>query len=202
MPPWAYLLIGGAIVLAAGLVAVPIYLLKSPAKPKEAEERPPAWADHTGGTFLKPPPLPAEPKSAEEAPPKTPEDAMLRVVGTLTVAHLTQTDLNIGLLGDAVEKQVYDATTGKNQLAAIEWWTDRIEQELTLVPPSSFKSDADRKGMEIARTATTLLRGQAKELRAYWDSATDQQREEHVRRYKEMRAETRKLILKLNNLEE
>jgi hypothetical protein len=90
-------------------------------------------------------------------------------IGGLTASHLYQTHLNLGLLADAVEKDVYTPAQGKKVLDEINTLVDTVEMQLDRVAPTALKPE-ERKALERVLAITAQLRTQAKELREYWDS--------------------------------
>jgi hypothetical protein len=194
MRRWTFLMIGGTLLLATCFVGVQIYLMKASAKPHEEptdRNGQPPWASQTA---------PGQARSllfkAQEAAPKTDAmDAMFDVVSGLTRAHLSQTNLNIGLLADAAEneKPSYSVAELSGLLEDINNFIDEVEKQFIQLPPSAFKTEEDRKDMELARTITTLLRVQTKELKAYWVEGT----KEHVDRFKKARQDAEAGIRKM-----
>ena len=192
MRRWTFLMIGGTLLLAGGFVGVQIYLMKSSSRTRDegAEKTsPPAWTTQTSPSrpHQIPPPVVDVPSKSD------PQETMLDAISGLTRAHLSQTFLNIGLLADAAEKQVYSFADSNNLLDEINNFIDEVERQFIQLPPSLFKSEEDRKYMEQARTVTTLLRAETKELKAYW--ATDE--EEHAARFQKAREEAGAGIEKL-----
>jgi hypothetical protein len=204
MRRYALPIITGTLVLAASVIGVQIYLLKSAPKPHEGEDRPegPAWTSSLSPVGAsKPLALPAEPKSRDGATKHDQPDVLLDVVGSLMSAHLYETFVSVGLLADAVEEGVYPVDKGKALLETLNSFIDHAERQLVRLPPSSFQTEEDRKAMELARSVLTLLRAQTKELKAYWDETGDD-RAEHVKRFREARAEAGAMIQKLVNVQD
>jgi len=108
-----------------------------------------------------PPPAPRRP-----APPT--RDRALEVVGGLTAGHLYQSYLNIGMLADAVENEVYTDGEAKKLLATVTSLMDTVDVQLTRLN-EAIEDAEDRKRLAQVRQLTALLRAQAKELRGYWD---------------------------------
>jgi hypothetical protein len=138
------------------------------------------------------------PRGAEGGPPRPGVEAPLTAaVGALTAAHLYQTYMNLGLLADAVEKEVYTPATGRKLLEEVTTLTDAVEQQLARVPEEALTAE-ERRSLERVYRVLTLLRTQAKELRLYWDTEA----EEHVVRFQKARAEAWAGIKLLLNFEE
>jgi hypothetical protein len=93
--------------------------------------------------------------------------------------------LNIGLLADAAESDVYTPAEAKKLLETVVGLMDAAEKQLGDVPADSLGAD-DRKALEKARELTGLLRTQARELQAYWDDGG----KEHADKFHKARAET------------
>src|SRR5438045_3615293 len=103
MRRWTFLIIGGTVLVAGGFIGVQLYLLKSvPKAPDEETPTRPAWALSMEDRSARPLPAPRDPHPADASPKADADETLLGVVGTLTFANLYQTDLNIGLLADAV----------------------------------------------------------------------------------------------------
>jgi hypothetical protein len=209
-------MIGGTLLLAAGFIGAQIYLLKTMSKTHDADigDKPPAapaWLTTT---------LPTETKTdvkhellearlAEVArlaslhqqwvAETVPEQGLrLNAIGSMTGMHLYQTFLNIGLTADLFEKKVYTIDVAKGLLEQIGNFNDAAERQLIQIPPSSFKTEEDRQGMELARTVTTLLRTEMKELKAFWETGDA----DHLARYHKAREETWLNIKKLARIKE
>src|SRR5262249_15611171 len=111
-------------------------------------------------------------KSLTKAPAAialSPQDRSLEAVGGLSAAHLDQTYLNIGLLADATEKDAYSDEDARKILTTITVWVDNIDQQLGRLSDAGIDPE-DQKKIAQVRSLTGLLRTQAKELRAYWDT--------------------------------
>src|SRR5207249_10145257 len=87
-------------------------------------------------------------------------EAVAEALGGLTATHLYQTYLNIGLLADAVEGEVYSAAEARKLLATVMDLVDAVERQLGKV--SADLKDEDEKTLERTRQLTALLRAQAK----------------------------------------
>jgi hypothetical protein len=124
---------------------------------------------------------PRDPAPAETLNAQGP---LVTAVGGLTAAHLYQTYLNLGLLADAVENEVYTPDQGKKLLDEINGLMDTAERQLSQVPPAALKPE-ERKALERVRAVHAQLRAQSKELRAYWDSED----ETHAKQFQKSREE-------------
>jgi hypothetical protein len=127
-----------------------------------------------------------EAKPAAAAPAKDlPEDrrVLLETVGTLTAAHAFQTYLNIGLIADGKAKGTYSDRDARKILDSVLRLQDSVDGKLAAVNKVELAKD-DRASLEDMRTVSDLLRKQAKELEAYWESGkeADEQRYEEVRK--------------------
>jgi hypothetical protein len=110
-----------------------------------------------------------EPPPQPVAVPATRQDRTAEVLGGLTAAHLHQTYLNIGLLADAAENDVYSAEEGRRFLETILSLINSVDQQLEQVSPAML-SAAEQKKLAQARQVAGLLRTEAKLLQAYWDT--------------------------------
>jgi hypothetical protein len=142
-----------------------------------------------------------ETKPEEQRPQQPPRDdgreALLGALGTLTAAQLYQTYLNIGLLADATAKEVYPAATARKLLDEVTGMLDTVEGQVARVPEEALRPE-DRKALARAREVAVLLRTQARELRAYWE--TDD--EARVMKYQKAREEAWAGIKELLNVKE
>jgi hypothetical protein len=111
-----------------------------------------------------PPPLVEKPRE----PVPAARDRALEVVGGLTAGHLYQSYLNIGMLADAVENEVYTDAEAKRLLGTVTSLMDTVDLQLTRLNEALDDAE-DRKRLTQVRQLTGLLRTQAKELRGYWD---------------------------------
>jgi hypothetical protein len=135
------------------------------------------------------PPAPAVPAGTilKEAPPE-----LDRLVGV----HLYQSYLNIGVLADATEGDVYTPAEGNKLLDRVTALMDDVDRQLTRLEEAGKLKDS--KSLERARRLTTLLRSQAGELRRYWATG----REEHAKRYHKARTEAWAGIKELMGIKE
>lgn len=133
------------------------------------------------------PPPPVE-KPREPAPAA--RDRALEVVGGLTAGHLYQSYLNIGMLADAVENEVYTDAEAKKLLGTVTALMDTVDLQLTRLNEALDDAE-DRKRLAQVRQLTGLLRAQAKELRGYWEvPAKDMElRKQHELKFHKAREE-------------
>lgn len=146
-------------VLLVGIVAALVY----------ANNRPPAAVAPSGG------------KPAETGG-KSGNERMLEALGSLSAAHLYQTYLNIGLVADAVEHNVYDQAQGAQMLSTVAGFMDGIDKQLDRLAKDEL-SPEDREDVQHIRALSSLLRVQVASLQAYW--ATGEQK--YVDRYQDTR---------------
>jgi hypothetical protein len=128
----------------------------------------------------------AEVKPAAAAPAKNlPEDrrVLLETVGTLTAVHAFQTYLNIGLIADGKAKGTYSDRDARKVLDQVLRMQDSVDEKLAAIGKTELAKD-DRASLEDMRTVSDLLRKQAKELEAFWESGkeADEVRYEEVRK--------------------
>ncbi len=114
-------------------------------------------------------------------PPAIPV-AVVEALGGLTTSHLYQTYLNVGLLADAVDGEVYDKDEARGLLDTVAGLTTELEQQLDRVSRQTVKAD-EKKTLEQARQVTASLRTQMRELRSYWEKGD----KDHVTRYYQAR---------------
>jgi hypothetical protein len=139
------------------------------------------------------------PTARGESDPSTPH---LEAIGSLTVAHLYGSYLNIGMLYDVVENDIYSVAEAKKLLSTVNRLIDSVDEQLAQLEKTRLETD-DRKRVLRMRELTALLRTQAKELRAYWETPdTDSTAaEEHEAKYKKAREESWVGIEELSGVE-
>ena len=76
--------------------------------------------------------------------------------------------MNLGLLADAVEGEVYSVAEAKKLLDTVNDLVDTVDRQLTKV--SADLKDEDEKTLERTKQLTALLRTQSRELRAHWQT--------------------------------
>jgi hypothetical protein len=129
---------------------------------------------------------PAAANSANEAnrPANASEvkDRSLETMGSLTAAHLYQGFLNIGLLADARESEVYTEAEAEKLLDSVTRMLDTVDRRLARMLDDSMNEE-DKEAVEHARQLGGLLRTQARELRAYWQTGD----KEHADKFQKAR---------------
>jgi hypothetical protein len=148
----------------------------------------PAPAQSVASPALPAPAPPVRSPAPNEAPPET--------LDSLVGVHLYQSYLNIGVLADATEGDVYTPAEANKLLDRVTAVMDTVDRQLTRLEEAGKIRDA--KSLERTRRLAVLLRTQAKELRQYW--ATDG--EEHAKRYHSARAEAWAGITELLGIKE
>jgi hypothetical protein len=106
-------------------------------------------------------------------------------LGGLTASHLSQAHLSIGLIADAVEKDVYSAAHGGDLLGTITVLISSVGKRLESLPPGTLPAD-EQKQLQRARAVNGLLGKQVEQLRRYWASGS----REHADGFKKARKET------------
>ncbi len=104
------------------------------------------------------------PENASES-----KERALETMGSLTAAHLYQCFLSIGLLADARESEVYTAAEAEKLLDSVTRMLDSVDRSLARMQDDMLK-DEDKEAVAHARQLGSLLRTQARELRAYWQT--------------------------------
>jgi hypothetical protein len=122
-------------------------------------------------------PKPSGPANAADA-----KDRSLESLGSLTAAHLYQCFLNIGLLADARESDVYTEAESEKLLASVTRMLDSVDRRLGQLLNDGLK-DEDKEAVENARQLGELLLAQARELRAYWQTGD----KEHADKFQKAR---------------
>jgi hypothetical protein len=116
--------------------------------------------------------------------PAPPQEMLLEALGGLTAAHLYQTYLNIGLLADGVEGEIYTPADARKLLATVIGLMDTVDKQLARLPEESLKAE-ERKALLRIRSLSVLLRTQIKEVRTYWETND----KEHAKRFHKAREE-------------
>jgi hypothetical protein len=175
---WFVMLALGSVVLLAALVTGSVYLVsKLPRRPDLAAEKanPPAAPAQPVPDGKSPKPSEAASPSVRpaEQPKAEPqaganEERFMSALGSLTAAHHYQSYLNLGLLADAWEKDVYEEEEAMKMLATVQGMIDGVDRQLVRLEKASVKED-DRKALARSRELGALLKTQAKELAAYWE---------------------------------
>jgi hypothetical protein len=128
-------------------------------------------------------------------PPVIPE-AVSEALGGLTVSHLYQTYLNIGLLADAYENQVYEKEEAKDTLDTVSGLMSDVEKQLDRVARQT--KDDEKKFVDQARAVMASLRTQTRELQSYWDSGE----KDHVTKFHQARKDSWNGIKELLNIQD
>jgi hypothetical protein len=124
---------------------------------------------------------PGPPKEQGPVAPPQPAPVELReALGGLTGSHLTQAHLNIGLIADAVEKELYTLAQGRNLLESVASLLETVGKKLQRLPPDTLNDD-EHQHLQNARVVETLLRTQVEALRRYWDR-DDRNQAEHFQK--------------------
>jgi len=110
------------------------------------------------------------------------KDRSLESLGSLTAAHLYQCFLNIGLLADSRESDVYTEADSEKLLDSVTRMLDTVDRRLGQLLSDGLK-DEDKEAVENARQMGDLLRAQARELRAYWQTGD----KEHAEKFQKAR---------------
>jgi hypothetical protein len=117
---------------------------------------------------------------APVADPEAPQDSVLKSVqpagaqadllealGSLSVAHLYQSHLNIGLLADGVESKTSTIAEAEESLKPVLDLMAQVDASLAKIAKSELDAE-DRRAVQQIQAVSALLRLQADALRAYW----------------------------------
>jgi hypothetical protein len=102
----------------------------------------------------------------------------MEALGGLTGAHVYQSFLNIGLLADAWENDVYDEADAFQMLDTVARMIEGVDRQLAGLGDAEMNPD-DQQALRRSRELLALLRTQARELRAYWKTGE----KEHADRF-------------------
>lgn len=150
-----------AVPLLAGLIAYRINRAPAP-----ASAPPPPDAISAAPT---PAPHPTQPAAAP--------NECLEALGSLSVAHLYQTHLNLGLLADGVESGAYTIAEAEESLKPVVDLMTQVDARLAKIAKSELPAD-DRRALEQVQAVSALMRLQADALRAYWAKSETQRAED------------------------
>lgn len=201
LPRWSLLLISMTTLLAVAVIALVILVLKRDPRRAAAAAPPPPQARTERGNEAntEQPPATHRPRTAVSQPAeadvplmkrndapaalKSPfQDPLLEIVGSLTATHLYQTYLNINLLADGAEAELYSRADANKMLDEVNDLLTSVERQLVRIPEKMLK-DEDRQSLAQVHVLMGLLRTQAKELKAYWDRGD----KEHAERFHKAR---------------
>jgi hypothetical protein len=98
-------------------------------------------------------------------------ELLLQSVAVLTVGHLSQGYLNIGLLADGVEGDVYEKDEAVRMLKEVTNTLRIVDRQLARLDGLKLTTE-DRRDVEHVRKLNKLLRAQAQALRAFWKDPT------------------------------
>jgi hypothetical protein len=115
-------------------------------------------------------PRPAEGTAAAAAKP---DPISLQTIGTLSAAHYFQTYLNIGFIADGKGKGTYTDEDARKVLRSVLSLVDSVDRQLEAFSKRTLDKE-DRASLDQMRAISAMLRGQGKELQAYWDSGKNQ----------------------------
>ena len=124
-------------------------------------------------------------------------DTVAEAIGALATAQLYQTYLNIGLLADSVEGEVYEKEEARRLLDTVAGLMTAVDQQLDRVSRQALKGD-EKKAVEQARQVAASLRTQTRELTAYWDKGE----KDNVTRFHQARQDSWTGIKSLLNIQE
>jgi hypothetical protein len=185
-----WLIAATALVVAAGLVGV--VAVARALKPPRSKT-----ADNSEQTAVL--------RQAERLPEPAIEEAdadeddvedLRGALGTLTSVNIEQASLNIGLLADGVEGEVYSVAAARKTLDKVSALLDTTDLQLEELPAKAF-TVRDRKRITQARNVLRLLQVQTVELRAYWNEKD----KDAADRFQKARAEAEKAIKELHRRE-
>lgn len=124
-------------------------------------------------------------------------EAVVEALGGLTASHLYQTYLNVGLLADSVEGEVYEKDEARKLLDTVSGLMGEVERQLDRIGRQSLK-DEEKKAVEQARSVMANLRTQVRELQNYWENGE----KDHVTKFHQARKDAWSGIKDLLNIQE
>jgi hypothetical protein len=113
----------------------------------------------------------------------TPKEHFLEALGSLSVSHLYQSYLNVGLLADGVENETYTVKEAEETLRSITDLMDQVDDQLIRLSKLGLDAD-DRAALEQINAVSVMLRLQSRFLQDYWksDAKSDADKYHEVRK--------------------
>lgn len=180
---WSVMLVLGTCAATAWVIGSGYYFMKL-ANDRRGDNSAPAADTRPGDA------KPADKPTEKDAKPKTvtgtetQRDRFLDSLGKLTGVHLYQCYLNIGLLADCTESDVYTEEEAQKWLDRIMAQMEMIDRQLDRLAKTDLDAE-ERKGLDRCRQVSALLRIQGRELKEYWKVSD----KEHAARYHKAREE-------------
>jgi hypothetical protein len=143
----------------------------------------------SGASAQPPTPTPAKALADENA-------VLLETVGLLAGLQLYQTYLNLGLLADASEEDVYEPAEAAQLLGSVVGPLEKVEKQLEKVAALKLTKE-DAAAVTRMKKIAGQLRQQGKLLQTYWDTGL----EDHLKKYEETRRASWKELSDLLDLE-
>lgn len=135
--------------------------------------------------------------TSQPGKPTSIPDTVSEALGELTASHLYQTYLNIGLLADSVEGEVYEKDEAKKVLDTVAGLMTSVDKQIDRVARQVLSAE-ERKAAEQAQQIMNSLRTQARELQSYWENG----QKDHVTRFHQARKDSWDGIKTLLNITE
>jgi hypothetical protein len=193
---WQLALIFATALVAANGVAWFVFHVKARAAQRGAAETHQEDASTNEGGASRPQDgddQPGRTKQGEDAKAdREAAEALRPALGLVTTIGIRQAYLNVGVLADAVEGEVYETAEAVKVLDQVEADLTAVDRQLGELMQKVFEA-SDRKAVGLARQALQLIRTQARELRAHWDSNT----KESAERFQKARAASWEAIKEL-----
>lgn len=139
--------------------------------------------------------LPAQAIAKPDLAPTHRSD-LLEALGGLSATHLYQSHLNIGLLADAVESEIYTIEDAEKSLSSVVELMKLVDAQLAKVAKAGIDA-GDQESIRELQAVTAMLHMQAGSLRSYW--ATGQM--EHAEQYHKAREAASQGLAKILDLD-
>jgi hypothetical protein len=107
------------------------------------------------------------PDSTANCQPPTANCNLLETLGSLSATHLYQTHLNIGLVADGVESEIYTVEEAEQNLQSIVAMMKQVEEQHAKLAKSGLDAD-DQESLRQLQAVSAMLHLQVESLRAYW----------------------------------
>jgi hypothetical protein len=109
---------------------------------------------------------------------KAQREFYLKTMAVLTVGHLYQGYLNIGLLADGREGGAFEKAEAVQTLAEVTNTLQIVDRQLAKLLEHGLDPE-DQKDVQHVRKLSGLLKVQARELKAYWDDPDEEQKRKY-----------------------
>jgi hypothetical protein len=111
----------------------------------------------------------ASQRTPTDAPATTQKGVLLEALGSLSVTHLYQSHLNIGLLADGVESETYSVDEAEANLKSVIEMMKHVDNQLGKLVKTGLDQE-DQDSIREIQAVSGMLNLQIESLRSYWAS--------------------------------